>query len=171
MQKIDFLHDILPLKNKMFRLALRITLNSAEAEDIVQETMLKVWNKREEWEKIESMEAYCLTLTRNLAIDKSEKADAHHSELTEELAQQPELSVATPQQELERKEQHSIVKHLINHLPERWRTILLLREVEEKSYREIANILELTEEQVKINLFRARQRIKAEYQKIEHYGL
>lgn len=155
----------------MFRLALRITLNSAEAEDIVQETMLKVWNKREEWEKIESMEAYCLTLTRNLAIDKSEKADAHHSDLTEELTQQPELSVATPQQELERKEQHSIVKHLINKLPERARSILQLREIEEKSYKEIADIMKLTEGQVKIELFRARQRIKTQYAEIENYGL
>ena len=50
MQKIDFRKDILPLKDKLFRLALRITFDRAEAEDIVQETMILVWNKRDEWD-------------------------------------------------------------------------------------------------------------------------
>ena len=43
MDKISFRNDILPLKNKLFRLAQRITLNNADAEDIVQETLIKVW--------------------------------------------------------------------------------------------------------------------------------
>ena len=55
MKKISFRNDVLPLKNQLYRLALRITLNSAEAEDIVQETLIKVWNNRETWEEIESI--------------------------------------------------------------------------------------------------------------------
>ena len=47
MKEISFFRtDILPLKNELFRLALRITLNRDDAEDVVQETMLKVWNRR-----------------------------------------------------------------------------------------------------------------------------
>ena len=49
MQALDFRRDILPLKDKLFRLALRITFDRAEAEDIVQETMIRVWSKRDEW--------------------------------------------------------------------------------------------------------------------------
>ena len=78
MQKISGHHDTLTLKDKLFRLALRITFNRAEAEDIVQETLIKVWNKQAEWDDIISIEAYCLTLTRNLAIDKSQKISSHH---------------------------------------------------------------------------------------------
>ena len=62
MNKISFQTDVLPLKNELFRLALRITQNSAEAEDVVQETMMKVWNRREQWSQIESIEAFCLTI-------------------------------------------------------------------------------------------------------------
>ena len=62
MEKISFRNDILPLKNKLFRLALRITLNSADAEDIVQETLIKVWKKRESWDEIESIEAFCYSI-------------------------------------------------------------------------------------------------------------
>ena len=76
MQEISFRNDILPLKDKLFRLALRITLDRAEAEDVVQDTMIRVWNKRDEWSQFESVEAYCLTVARNLAIDRSQKKEA-----------------------------------------------------------------------------------------------
>ena len=46
MKKISFRTDVLPLKNELFRVALRITLNREDAEDVVQETMIRVWNKR-----------------------------------------------------------------------------------------------------------------------------
>ena len=69
MQEISFRNDILPLKDKLFRLALRITLDRAEAEDVVQDTMIRAWNKRDEWSQFESVEAYCLTVAKNLAID------------------------------------------------------------------------------------------------------
>ena len=49
MKEISFRTDVLPLKNELFRLALRITLNRDDAEDVVQETMMKVWNRREQW--------------------------------------------------------------------------------------------------------------------------
>ena len=74
MQNISFRDDILPLKDKLFRLALRITLNRAEAEDVVQDTLIRVWSKREEWVGLESVEAYCMSIARNLAIDRSRKA-------------------------------------------------------------------------------------------------
>ena len=64
MKAISFQTDILPLKNELFRLALRITQNRFEAEDVVQETMLKVWKGRSEWDKIDNIEAYCLTVCR-----------------------------------------------------------------------------------------------------------
>ena len=79
MKKISFRNDILPLKNELYRLALRITLNPAEAEDIVQETMIKVWNRRDQWDEIESIEAFCLTICRNLALDKMHKMENQNS--------------------------------------------------------------------------------------------
>ena len=73
MKEITFRNDVLPLKNELYRLALRITMNREEAEDIVQETLIKVWNRRNEWENIDSIEAYSLTVCRNLALDAIKK--------------------------------------------------------------------------------------------------
>lgn len=169
MQEISFRDDILPLKDKLFRLALRITFDRAEAEDIVQDTLIRVWNKREEWQQMDSVEAYCMAITRNLAIDRSQKMEAQNVELTPETQEMPDASV--PDRQMEQDEQLSIVHRLINELPEKQRSIVQLRDIEGKSYKEIAEVLGLTEEQVKVNLFRARQRIKTKYNEINNYGL
>ena len=169
MKEISFRNDILPLKDKLYRLALRITLDSAEAEDIVQDTMIRVWNKRDEWAQFNSIEAFCLTVARNLAIDRSQKSEAQNIELTTETQEMSDGS--TPERQLERSEQMDLVRKLINELPEKQRTIIQLRDIEEKSYKEIADVMQLTEDQVKVMLFRARQRIKAKYNEIQSYGL
>ena len=65
----------------------------------------------------------------------------------------------------------ALVRQLIDNLPEKQRSCMQLREFEGKSYKEIAKILSVTEEQVKINIFRARQLIKQQFIKAENYGL
>lgn len=169
MQAINFRNDILPLKDKLFRLALRITMNRAEAEDVVQDTMLRVWGRRDEWEGMESVEAYCLTVCRNLAIDRSQLKESQNEELTESNANPPDS--ADPYSLCVRNEQMALIHRLISGLPEKQRTILQLRDVEGKSYKEIADIVGVSEEQVKVNLFRARQKIKQQYTEINDYGL
>ena len=62
MKEVSFRNDVLPLKNVLFRLALRITTNREEAEDVVQETLMRVWDKRAEWDAIDSMEAFALSV-------------------------------------------------------------------------------------------------------------
>ena len=169
MQEISFRDDILPLKDKLFRLALRITFDRAEAEDVVQDTMIRVWNKREEWTQFGSIEAYCLTVAKNLAIDRSQKKEAQNVELTPEMEEESEIS--GPYDQLVNNERMSIIHRLINELPEKQRLIMQLRDIEVESYKEIAKILNLTEEQVKVNLFRARQKVKQRYLEIDEYGL
>lgn len=169
MQEISFRNDILPLKDKLFRVALRITFDRAEAEDIVQETLIRVWNKRDEWTQFGSIEAYCLTVAKNLAIDRSERKDAQTVQLAPDMEQASEAS--GPYEKLVAKERMKLIHRLIAGLPEKQRQIMQLRDIEDKSYREIAVALNLTEEQVKVNLFRARQKVKQKFIDIEGYGL
>ena len=169
MQEISFRNDILPLKDKLFRLALRITLDRAEAEDVVQDTMIRVWNKRDEWQQFESVEAYCLIVAKNLAIDRSQKKDAQNVELTPEMAE--EVDTSGPYDRLVNNERMKIIHRLIDELPEKQRLIMQLRDIEGESYKDIAKVLQLTDEQVKVNLFRARQKVKQRYIEIDEYGL
>ncbi len=170
MKVIDFRYDLLPLKDKLFRLALRITLDTAEAEDVVQDTLLRVWNRRDELAGVQSLEAYCLTVCRNLALDRSQKREAANLSLDEAAADPPDSTLRADER-LEHDERLRRVHELFNRLPLAQRTVMQLRDIEGKSYREVADIMGITEENVKVTLFRARQAIRKQYEKIENYGL
>ncbi len=75
MKKLSFRDDVLPLKDKIFRLSLRITLSRAEAEDIVQDVLIKVWNRRDDLAEVDSIEAYSLTVCRNLSLDRLQRKE------------------------------------------------------------------------------------------------
>ena len=171
MKKTSFRNDVLPLKNELFRLALRITLNRAEAEDVVQETMIKVWNRRDKWEEIESIEAFCLTICRNIAIDKTKKAENQNQSLADNHDVPDSSYSSNPEEQAEQRDRVALIRRLIGELPEKQRSIMQLRDVEGKSYKDIAKILAISEEQVKINIFRARQTIKQKFIEAENYGL
>ena len=172
MKIISFRNDVLPLKNELYRLALRITLNPADAEDVVQETMMKVWNRRDSWEQIESMEAYCLTICRNLALDKTRKMGNDSQTLdTSEHDTADHSHSANPEEQVIQQDRVAMVRLLINQLPEKQRVCMQLREFEGKSYKEIAQIMEISEELVKVSIFRARQTLRQRYIESEQYGL
>ena len=173
MRIITFQADVLPLKNILFRLALRITQNRADAEDVVQETMMKVWNRRGEWQQIESMEAFCLTICRNVSLDKLRRMDRQVLSLedtpTEAGGYDPidHSHSANPEQQAVQRDRLQQVRRIISQLPEKQRSCMQLRDIEGKSYRDIAEILGITEQQVKVNIFRARQTVKEKMMSVE----
>ena len=172
MKEISFRTDVLPLKNELFRVALRITLNRDDADDVVQETMMKVWNRREQWQQIESMEAFCLTICRNVALDHQKRMENQNVSLDDEETLSTKLSnLRSPDEQAEQRDRVERVRNLMNQLPEKQRTCMQLRDVEGKSYKEIAAVMDITEQQVKVNIFRARQTIKKQYLEQEKYGL
>ena len=170
MKKISFRNDVLPLKNMLYRLALRITLNNAEAEDIVQDTLIKVWNRREQWDSIESIEAYSLTVCRNLSLDRNRKM-ANLSQSLEDVGTDQPDGAQNPYEQAVQGDRVRLVRQIVDSLPEKQRSCGQLRDFEGKPYEEIATILGITEEQVKVNIFRARQTIKTRFQELEEYGL
>ncbi len=171
MKKIDFRTDVLPLKNELYRLALRITLNPAEAEDTVQDTMVRVWNRREQWDEIESIEAFCLTICRNLALDKAKKSEAQNIQLDDSHDPPDRSYTSNPEEQTVQHDRIQLVRQLIDSLPEKQRSCIQLRDIEGKSYKEIAAVMDISEQQVKVNIFRARQAIRQKYLETENYGL
>lgn len=156
MEYISFQNTVLPLSDRLFRLALRITMNRAEAEDVVQDTLLRVWEQRKQWEQINNLEAFAIAICRNRALDVMKRAGRD----TEKLDEMAHFSSQTPQEQLETREEISLVRQLMDNLPEVQRTIILLRDIEGKTYQEIAQTLDISETQVKVYLHRARTKIK-----------
>ena len=169
MKKLSFRDDVLPLKDKIFRLALRITLSRAEAEDIVQDVLIKVWNRRDDLAEVDSIEAYSLTVCRNLSLDRLQRKENDNVNLDD--APPTEADDAPPDLQMIRNERIDNIKRLIERLPIPQRAAMQLRDMEGKTYKEISARTGQTEEQVKVNIFRARQYIRKQIEKIENYGL
>ena len=165
MKQISFQSDILPLKNELYRMALRITMNAADAEDVVQETMMKVWNRRDQWDQIESIEAFCLTICRNLSLDKVRRMDNQTQSLDAAYDPKDQGVASNPEEQAIQSDRVRLVRQMINQLPEKQRSCMQLRDMEGKSYKDIATILDITEEQVKVNIFRARQTIREKFKR------
>ena len=154
----------------LYRLALRITLQHEDAEDIVQDTLMKVWNKRDDWDQIDNIEAYALTITRHLALDKLKRADSRITSIdATEVSESAQVN--NPYNRIIDSDRLQLVKKLMDELPEKQRSCMQLRDFEGKTYREIAAIMTISEEQVKVNIFRARQSVKQKFQEAEEYGL
>lgn len=170
METPDLIKDILPLKDKLYRLALRITLSRPEAEDIVQETIVRMWDDRKKLQKVTNIEAYAYRMARNMAIDHTRRKAQQNKQLGAELENKQDHS-PDPLQQTTGNDHMRIIKDIMNQLPESQKTVILLRDFEGKSYKEIAEIMEINEQQVKTNIFRARQAIKTTFDKAQKYGL
>lgn len=158
------------MKNVLYRLALRITLNKEEAEDIVQDTLMKVWNRRDSLQNIDSIEAFSLTICRNLSLDRMKRAGNGSQPIGDEEIGSADTAF-DPYERMIQKDRVELVKRIVDSLPEKQRSCMQLRDFEGKSYKEIATVLGLSEEQVKVSIFRARQTVKQKYKEYEGYGL
>ena len=166
MDKNEFISLVLPLKDRLFRVAWCILRSKEEAEDIVQDVMLKVW--RDEKGKVVNLAAYCYTMARNLALNRLVLKDNRSKEL--EGAYEQEVQ-EQPLENIIRTEKMKLLYRMIDGLPGLQRDVVQLRDMEGLSYRDIAKTLQVTEEQVKVNLFRARKKIKTWILNMENYGL
>ncbi|MCB0688158.1 MAG: RNA polymerase sigma factor [Saprospiraceae bacterium] len=163
-----FTNEVLPLKDKLYRFALRILRDSQEAEDVVQDIMIKVWDKREEWKNWSSIEAMCMTMTRNLAIDRTRSKHKRLAEIPEGF--DVVEGSASPEQTASSKDMMNYIKNIMDQLPEKQKSILQLRDIEGYTYQEIADLLDIPLSQVKVNVHRARLFMKKEILKSSEYG-
>ena len=162
---MDFTRDILPLKNVLFRTALRITMNREEAKDIVQDTLLKLWERHEELSSVSNLESFAIRAARNLALDRIALHQNKVITLNEELHDTADSSVSVHEQ-LVMGERTDMLHQLISQLPEKQRTALHLRDIEGKTYREIGEIMGISESDVKINIYRGRDFLKKNFKNL-----
>lgn len=153
-----FQQRILPMKDKLYRLAFRLLQNVQEAEDVVQEAMIRIWTKREEWGRWQSLEAYCMISVRNSCLDRLRKQKLRP--VQESNAWNVSSTDKDPHEKIMAKEAMIQIRKCMDELPQHQQLVIHLREIEGFTYNEIAEVLEMSLDQVKINLFRARNAIR-----------
>lgn len=165
MQTNEFTDMIGPFKDKLYRLAFRIVKDPAEAQDVVQEVMIKVWKKNDYFQSLDNKEAWCMTLTKNLSIDKTRSK--HKRNLSMDAVGFSVDRAANPHRTLESKDTLSHVKKLMDDLPEHYKVVIHLRDIEEMSYDEIAKVTGYNLDQVKIYLHRGRKDLRKKLLKLQ----
>ena len=165
----QFTSEILPFKNKLYRFALRIVGNAAEAEDVVQEVMIKLWNQRAKLHEYSNLEAWCIRVTKNLSIDKTRSKHYKMGIIPDGF--DIVANQFSPHQNTETEDTMQRIKKMINALPDKQREVMHLRDIEGLSYKEIEAELEIPMNQVKVYLFRARKFVKHQLINSDSYGL
>lgn len=153
----EFKISLLPLKNKLFRLAMRLLNNREEAEDTVQEVYLKIWKIRNDLNKYKSVEALMMTITRNMCLDKLKSKSNKFATLNENMFI---AKTDEPSSHSEQAGTVTMVKSMIQQLPEQQKTIMHLRDVEGYEYEEILKITGYDLNYIRVNLSRARKKIR-----------
>jgi RNA polymerase sigma-70 factor (ECF subfamily) len=159
----EFKEKFFPLKNKLFRFAKQFVKRDDEAEDIVQDTFLKLWLKREGLNELRNHETFAMTMVKNASIDKLRKRKTLRFE---ELKKHPE-NKHTPLDSLTQGEVYNQVIEAIKELSQQQQTLLNLRDIEGYEYEEISEISGLTINNVRVNISRARKTIKKKLLKQE----
>ncbi len=164
----SFKQLFLPLHPKLYRIAYALMGNSQDAEDILQDTYCKLWNKRKEINTIQNMEAFCVTLVKNLCYDYLRSPKRRQSEeIVENLTIETDSS---PETEVIEQDEILLVQKLIEKLPENQRQVLQLRGVKDCSLEEIEEITGLSAVNIRVLLSRARKIIREQYIKVISYG-
>lgn len=140
--------------------ARKLTDEPEDAEDAVQEVLLKLWNKRLELEQYRSIEAFAMTLTHNICIDMWRCKRNDNLSLDIVQAASP---TGTPERLLEIKDEIRLMHEIIHSLPNLQRTIMQMKDIEGYETDEIAEITGCGPEAIRSNLSRARKKVRDVY--------
>ena len=159
---------VLQTERAVYNLALSIVKKEEDAEDVTQETYLRLWRAASELKLESSLKLYILRTARNLALDLIRKNSKRDEIDTVILDAEGEFEIdiaddspdSRPDESYLRKIEKEVVRQSIEELPSAAREIIVLRDIEGLSYTEIAEMLGLAEGTLKSKLFRARERLR-----------
>ena len=169
MQARDFKTEVLPISNKLLRFARQILQDEEEAKDVLQDIFLKLWQKRDELMKVDNLEAFALRMTRNRCLDVIRARRTVSMEVVKKNNRLEEDSTDTD--EVVNTEMATLARKIIAGLPDLQRTIIHLRDIEQLEYEEIAEATDLNVNTIRVNLSRARKKVRDEILKIQNYGI
>jgi RNA polymerase sigma-70 factor (ECF subfamily) len=157
----QFKREVLPLRNRLLIYARRLLGDVAEAEDIVQEVYVKLWHMRGELQSYDSIKALSVHITKNLCLNRIKLRRDRVRETLDGLVvsdEEPEPDIA-----LEQKDTVEHIMRIIDGLPDLQRAILRMKHVDGFEVEEIAELTGSNPEAVRMNLSRARKKVKEQF--------
>ncbi len=167
MNQQEFLKTVLPIKDKLFRLAKRLLVSSDEAEDAVQEVFLKLWKGKEKMKEYKNPEAFAFTMVKNYCLDRLKSKQAGNLKIVHSNYKNQDDIERT----VEAHEGVDLVFKIMESLPEKQKMVLQLRDVEQLDFLEISEILGMNLTAIRVTLSRARKAVREQLIKQYNYGI
>jgi RNA polymerase sigma factor (sigma-70 family) len=167
MESKEFKKRILPLGQNLYRFASSLLKDSHEAEDVVQDIFLKLWNMRNRMEEIKNINAFTYKMTRNICLDKLKGRRMQYYDVPGKGIPEPEVIDPDPQSMVEMRDSAEKVKDLISNLPEQQKAVIHMRDIDGYSYEEISEIMSMEINAIRVTLSRARRSVRESLIKIQ----
>ena len=168
MTQVEFLDVVMPFKDKLYRLAKRLLVSTEEAEDATQEVLMKLWSKHDDMHKYRNVEAFAMTMTKNFCLDRLKSKQASNLKLVHSNYAEKGRGL---QAQIEAQDSRSWVERIMEELPEQQKLVMQLRDVEEYEYDEIAELLDMNPNTVRVSLSRARKTVRDKLMQKHSYGI
>ncbi|NDV67341.1 RNA polymerase sigma factor [Dysgonomonas sp. 25] len=162
-----FKQKFLPYHQKLYRIAFRIVQNEANAQDIVQDTYIKLWEKRDQLTDLNSPEAFAITMLKNLCLDflRSPNAKRKEEYIPTMKAHENNEDIYLPNS-IEMRDEANYIRELIKKLPEQQRLVIMYKDWDGYSTEEIETMMGLSTTNVRVILSRARKTVREQYLKL-----
>jgi RNA polymerase sigma-70 factor (ECF subfamily) len=162
MELEQFKSNIIPLRQSLFLVALKMLQNREDAEDAVQETLLRLWNIRRRLDTVSNTAAFAMQTAKNICIDRL-RTDRQTTEISDFHLGANEK---TPHLQTETKDLITIIQTIIEKLPELQKITIKMRDIDGYEIEKIAEITGTNISAVRMNLSRARKKVKECFMKI-----
>ncbi|BAO56083.1 RNA polymerase sigma factor [Nonlabens marinus] len=157
MNQPKFIATFKEVQRNMYLLSRRLLTSHEEAADAVQETMLKLWERRKELGKIANKEAYAMQMVKNYSLDRLKSKQASHLKIVHSNYESDDRNVLD---DLEQEAKVGMVQKMIAELPENYKTVIHLRDIEGYDYEAIERIMDMKSTAVRVVLSRARKLLR-----------
>jgi RNA polymerase sigma-70 factor (ECF subfamily) len=144
----------------LFRVAFRIAVNEEAAEDLCQEAFFKLYEKKMNFSSPDEAKYWLIRVVKNASLNYAKRKDRERKIYHKVFREEHKID-ESGEDILIKKEARTEVKQALLKLPENLRTVLILKEYAELNYKEIGKMLGITEGNVKVRVFRARERLSA----------
>lgn len=164
MDQKQFKQEVLPLRKELLFYAGRILENTDDSEDVVQEVFLKLWYMRDELNRYENVAALSMTITKHLCLNRLKISQRVREDVKENTLVNEKQ---TPYYQLEQKDNVEHVMRIIDTLPDLQQTMLRMKHIDGYEVEEIAELIGSTPDAIRMNLSRARRRVKEIFFKMQ----
>ena len=157
MEQAQFKKEVLPLRERLLSYAERMLENRSDAEDIIQEVFLKLWRMRGDLGNYMSIDALSVTMTKHLCLNRLKVNQREREDLDGLVLIDNNLS---PAEQLEQKDSITKIEQIFDQLPELQQAVLRMKHIDGMEIDEIAALTGSAPEAIRMNLSRARRKVK-----------